>query len=167
MAEIVTYRRAAPADQPAIERVLRAAYAEFSYVLEPDGWHELMQKLTEPTGLNELLMGAVAFVAEAEEGPVGVIFWIPSGQATDVFPAQWSYIRKLGVDPAYRGQGIGRRLTELCLDEARRRGESVVALQTSEMLGVARAMYEQFGFVEVKDLRPEFGIRSALYARQL
>jgi len=49
----------------------------------------------------------------------------------------WSYIRFVTVDPSFGGQGIGRKLTTLCIDTARQ-NESVIALHTSELMDAAR-----------------------------
>lgn len=57
------------------------------------------------------------------------------------------YFRLLAVSPDARRRGIGARLTEFTLDEARRRGYRVVALNSGEHMTGAHALYTSLGFV--------------------
>lgn len=57
------------------------------------------------------------------------------------------YFRLLAVSPRARRRGIGARLTEFTLDEARRRGYRVVALNSGEHMVGAHALYRSLGFV--------------------
>jgi len=58
-------------------------------------------------------------------------------------------IKRLYVRPAARGTGLGRRLTELALDEARAMGMRSVLIDTSIWLTAALAMYRSMGFREI------------------
>jgi len=58
-------------------------------------------------------------------------------------------LRLLIVDPAARGEGIGRRLVRACLAFARRAGYRRVVLWTQDHLDAARAIYEREGFRRV------------------
>jgi ribosomal protein S18 acetylase RimI-like enzyme len=58
-------------------------------------------------------------------------------------------MKRLFVRPAYRGQGLGRLLTEAILDAARAAGFSCVLLDTLDDMESARALYEDLGFVEI------------------
>ncbi|GJM45224.1 MAG: hypothetical protein DHS20C21_20660 [Gemmatimonadota bacterium] len=76
-----------------------------------------------------------------------------------------SGIRLLGVDPAARGQGVGKALTKACLQLARARGHDQVILHTTQAMKVAWTMYEKLGFERSSDLDflqerlPVFGFR--------
>lgn len=98
---------------------------------------------------------------------VGMAFLVPSGNAWEIFPAEWSYIRMVGVHPAWQGKGIAKELTRLCIERARSRGESIVALHTSEMMTAARHVYEGFGFKVIREIEPRFGKRYWLYTLEL
>ena len=65
-------------------------------------------------------------------------------------------IHTIGVDPAYQGQGIGRRLVTELLELA---SGSVIFLEVRTDNVPAIALYESFGFVNV-------GIAQALLPRQ-
>jgi ribosomal protein S18 acetylase RimI-like enzyme len=68
-------------------------------------------------------------------------------------------LQDLVVHPAMRGRGLGRRLTTTLMAAGRNAGATRAYLQVSEENAVARALYEQLGFVEAyqytQRVRPE------------
>ncbi|HVW10928.1 MAG TPA: GNAT family N-acetyltransferase, partial [Bryobacteraceae bacterium] len=62
-------------------------------------------------------------------------------------------LKRMYVEPAVRGQGIGRVLVESLEDEARALGSSRVVLETGTRLTRAIRMYEAMGYVRI----PLFG----------
>ena len=76
--------------------------------------------------------------------------------------------RLLAVDPATRGQGIGKLLTNECVRKARERGLSQVIIHTTMAMQTAWKMYEGLGFKRSEDLDlmqgelPVFGFRLSL-----
>ena len=73
----------------------------------------------------------------------------------------------LVVDPAARGQGIGRQLTEECLRRAERDQASVIALHTTPIMTVALPMYQRMGFARVRDAPDILGVPYAVYVKAL
>lgn len=65
-------------------------------------------------------------------------------------------LRGLAVDPAAAGRGVGRRLVEAAVAEARERGSRKVSLRVLGPNEVARRLYAACGFVEEGVLRGEF-----------
>ena len=55
-------------------------------------------------------------------------------------------LRLLFVEPAARGTGLGRRLTETCIAYARAKGYSEIVLWTVSVLDAARKLYADLGF---------------------
>ncbi|MGZ8513967.1 MAG: GNAT family N-acetyltransferase [Candidatus Limnocylindrales bacterium] len=64
--------------------------------------------------------------------------------------------RALAVDPAARGNGVGRALAMACVDRARAMGRHGVAIYTRPSMSVAHALYESLGFARVPSRDWEF-----------
>ena len=73
----------------------------------------------------------------------------------------------LVVDPAARGRGLGRRLTEECVARARRDGGGVIALHTSPAMAAALDLYLKMGFELKRPLPDRFGVPYGLYLMDL
>lgn len=63
-----------------------------------------------------------------------------------------SGIRLLAVDPEWRGHGIGKALTEFCIELARKAGHREVVLHTTAAMQTAWKMYEGLGFRRDEEL---------------
>src|SRR3712207_6734130 len=104
----------APADAAAVNRVALAAFAQYEGVYSD--WEALSRAVGAMAGLAQ--SGRI-FVAESMAGKiVGAVAYIGprSEPRADFFDPEWPIVRMLGVDPEARGQGIGRRLTQACID---------------------------------------------------
>ena len=73
----------------------------------------------------------------------------------------------VGVHPDFRGKGIGKKLTCMCIDDARENGEKIIGLHTSEVMDSARHIYESLGFTVYKEIDRIFGVRYWLYKMNL
>jgi len=58
-------------------------------------------------------------------------------------------LSKMAVDPRYRGRGIGRRLLEHAIGQARAMGAKSIFLGSSTKLPAAVHLYETLGFLHV------------------
>ena len=78
-------------------------------------------------------------------------------------------MRMLAVAPARQGQGIGRALTQACLERARADGRCRFILHTGEWMPAARHLYESLRFERVRaiDFSPAPGIDLIGYALDL
>jgi GNAT superfamily N-acetyltransferase len=65
------------------------------------------------------------------------------------------YIGKLAVRPDLQGAGIGRKLVEAVREEARRRGLTMLELQTRIELTENHAMFARMGFVKTAETAHE------------
>ena len=58
-------------------------------------------------------------------------------------------MKRLYVNPVYRGQGLGRQLAEAVMLEAQRIGYTHMYLDTLDDMEAARKLYQELGFEEV------------------
>ena len=153
-------RSATPEDAAEVSAVIRDAYAqlESAYPADFPRYIDMVAKVDTHF--------AAADVIVAEEGGrlTGCVFLYPdaavSGQGT--WPAGAASMLRLAVRPEAQGQGLGRRLTEACIDRCREAGITTLALHTTDWMAVAKAMYERMGFV--RDAEHDFVPRSGVYA---
>lgn len=70
-------------------------------------------------------------------------------------------VAKMAVDPSFQGAGIGRRLLQAVIDEARSAGAHRLYLETNHVLTPAIWLYESLGFMHIDPSR----IIPSAYAR--
>ena len=160
-----TIRQATPLDFSAINALCVEAYREFESSVGPANWNDLLDILSHTSDLStagELL------VAEDESGLLGVVLYVPPGRPDGTgVPVERASIRMLSVSPESRGRGIGRRLTQECIDRAKRDGAKAIGLTTGEMMKIAQPMYERMGFKREMELGERFGVKHGLYIMAL
>ncbi len=157
----VSTRLARRDDVDPARKVLAAAYAEYESFLLPDDWVRYLADIIDLEGRaseSELL------VAESDSQVFGCVSYFPPGSKasypsdsfSEHWPADWSAIRLLAVDPSVRGKGVGRLLTEVCIQRSREQLAPVMGLHTTAPMRIARDMYERMGFVRAPryDFRP-------------
>jgi ribosomal protein S18 acetylase RimI-like enzyme len=149
----ITVRDAGPVDLAEVSALLRDAYAEYFDVPAEGPASEYLAEIGDVwsrLGSSELI------VAEEAARLAGAVTFFPDAKGYgDRWPEGWSAIRLLGVRPDMRGRGIGRMLTQECLRRARALGAPAVGLYTTDVMAVAKAMYQRMGFGRV----PEFDFR--------
>lgn len=162
--QIIEVRTAAVRDLITVRRIVTAAYAEFESWLTPANWAQMtsnIAKVIEP-GAPGLLR-----VAQLDDQLAGTVTYLPPGPKDyQRVPPGWSVIRVLAVDPALRGRGVARALTEDCLALARADHAPAVGLHTAEMMVAARALYECAGFVHQHDFT-HLDLRFSIYMRPM
>ncbi|HWC13481.1 MAG TPA: GNAT family N-acetyltransferase [Actinomycetota bacterium] len=139
------------ADMEAARSVLQAAYAEYSKSFPEESWTPYLADILDLEGRADV---SNLLIAQNHGQVVGCVSYYPPGSKasypsdsfTAHWPDEWASFRLLAVDPAARGLGVGRRLTELCIERARGAGATAVGLHTTDVMEVARAMYERMGF---------------------
>jgi GNAT superfamily N-acetyltransferase len=134
-------------------QILRSGYA-------PDQWDGLIAAIGRMSKIAEGGKLLVAAVGSEIHGAVG---YVPPGFSNPkLFPTNWPSMRMLVVRPSRRGMGVGKRLSEACVQRAKGDGATCIGLHTSAIMTVAQPMYLRMGFVKDADLPP---IAGAPYAR--
>jgi ribosomal protein S18 acetylase RimI-like enzyme len=158
-----TYRKATLADLEHVKQLGLISYGQFAETLGAENWNQMKTVIDSNDNWIHILEGSTGFVCCAKEKIVGMAFIFPSGKGWQFFKPEWSYIRMVGVDPAYGGKGIAKTLTKMCIDQARKNGEKIIALHTSEFMDAARHIYERAGFKVLQPLEARFGKKYWLY----
>lgn len=167
MIEKFTFRKGNSSDINQIRDLTLLANLQFRNVISKESVEVWEENLRNENTYTELLKIASCFVCEYESNIVGSAFLIPHGNPYKWFESDWAYIRLVGVHPRLQGNGIGKWLTQMCIEEAKVLGEKTIALHTSEFQNAARHIYEGLGFVKIKELDLIFGKQYYLYTFKL
>jgi ribosomal protein S18 acetylase RimI-like enzyme len=116
------------------------AYRQF-YGLPPD-LGRCRQYLAERLERDE---SVVLLAADAGRPPLGFVQMYPT--FSSLRAARVFVLYDLFVDPAARQRGVGRRLMEAAVEEARRRGAASLVLSTAKTNHRAQRLYESLGWV--------------------
>lgn len=153
-------------DQVAL--LIRDAYQEYQTSFPPEVWEGYARDIMDVRGR---LDTSELIVAEHAGSLVGAITFYPnaSGSEQEGWPPGWTGIRLLAVHPDGRGMGVGRALMDECLRRSRLRNARTLGLHTTELMAVARGMYERMGFVRVPefDFHPGTGVVVVAYRLDL
>jgi len=163
----MNYREANFHDVAGLQKLALISYGKFQSILTEENWNRLRGHITNENLFPNLLKTSRGFVCEHENEIVGMAFLVPNGNPTEIFEADWSYIRMVGVHPNFGGKGIGKALTQRCIDFAKSTEEKVVALHTSEYMDAARHIYESLDFKKFKELEKRYGKRYWIYKLEL
>mgnify|MGYP003672878149 CR=1 FL=1 len=164
----MSYREGNFKDIEGLKNLALRSWTQFQSELTDENWHKLRTFLTDDTTFIDLLEKSFCLVCEHEtQEIIGMSFLVPSGNPTEIYDKSWAYIRMVTVDQKFAGQGIGRKLTEKCIHYASKKGETTIALHTSEMMPAARYLYESLGFKILKEIESRLGKKYWLYTRSL
>lgn len=161
------YRLGTTADLKQLQELGLLAFGQFKSTITQENWEKWEAGFKSDENFLNLLAISTCFVCEIDDEIVGMAFFIPSGNPFLYFPSEWSYIRYVGVNPDFEGNGIGKKLTQLCINKAKETGEKTIALHTSEFQNAARHIYESLGFIRQKELEPVFGKTFYIYSIDL
>src|SRR4051812_2344882 len=137
-----------------VAEVIRTAYSEYLSRIPSERQQRYLDRTADVRGR---LSESELYVAERAGRVLGTITLYPNrpGESVQDWPEGWTGLRVLGVLPEARGLGLGRALVEHAIRRSRELSAVAVGLHTTEMMAVARAMYERMGFVRV----PEYDFR--------
>ena len=162
------FRNGSINDLEKLKKLSLKSWGQFQSQLTPENWERLYESLSNENTYIELLKNSTCFVCKSSNDEIiGMVFLVPKGNPTEIYEETWCYIRFLTVDPHYGGNGIGRKLTQLCIDMALQNNETEMALHTSEMMDAARVIYESIGFKIFREIDSRLGKRYWLYKLDL
>lgn len=164
---IFTYRDGSIQDKEQLKQLGIISYGQFSNILTSDNWTKLNDFLHNEDKLTDLINKSKVYVCLDKNEIIGMAYIVPNGNPWDIFDAEWSYIRMVGVNPKYEGKGIARTLIKMCIDHAKKTNEKIIALHTSEFMDAARHIYETLGFKKVREIEPRLGKKYWLYMLDL
>lgn len=154
-AEIV-YRHATGEDRDALVALGRASFdAAFGHLYQPEDLAAFLHSAHSPEKVAaQLADRSVAYRLATRGGRLagfaklveGARFGVDTGARRPVALAQ------LYTDPALTGQGIGARLMDWAIDEARQRRADAVQLSVWSGNEGAQRFYARHGFVKVADI---------------
>ncbi len=163
----IKYRIGTIDDIDNLQKLGLESYSQFKNVLTNENWNIMNSFLSNRNSYENLISISKCFICERENRIIGMAFLVPNGNPTNIFQKEWSYIRMVGVNPDYGGFGIGKNLTQQCIDFAKVNNEKIIALHTSEFMDKARHIYENIGFKKIKEIEPNFGKKYWLYSIDL
>jgi putative acetyltransferase len=99
--------------------------------------------------------GAIG-LAQAGDDAIGCVALRP-------LPGGIGEVKRMYVDPAWRGRGVGRALLETLIARAREMGYQAVRLGTVAEMTAARALYASLGFVPIERYRPDEVVDTEFY----
>ena len=126
--------------------VLAGLFREYAQQLEVDlAFQDFEAELASLPGVYAPPAGCL-LLALVDGDPAGCCAIRPRD---DTDYANACEMKRLYVRRVYRGFGLGRRLVGDALDAAQRAGYAHVLLDTLDNMEAARALYQDFGFVEI------------------
>jgi GNAT superfamily N-acetyltransferase len=146
--ELILVRDARLEELDKTSLLLKEAYQQYQSMLPSDAWNYYVEDIMNVRSrFNESQL----IVAEVNKQLAGTVtlYLRTHSSVQGGWPRGWAGIRLLAVHPSYRRRGIGRALMEECLRRCRKEGITTVGLHTTEMMDVARRIYERMGFIRV------------------
>ena len=147
--DAVAIRGAAPADIPAIGR-LGALLVRLHHELDPQRFIAAMSQTENRYGsflgtqLDE--PDIIILVAERSGEVIGYTYAGLEGADYMSLRGPAGVLYDIVVDPAHRGQGVGRMLLDATLEALKGRGAPRVVLSTAERNSPAQRLFERAGF---------------------
>lgn len=126
-----------------VERLLRAYLAELPFEVD---FQDVDRELAELPSEYGLPSGAALLVRDDGGATVGVV-------GVRRFDEQDAELKRMYLEPAARGSGLGRALADVAVTAARALGYRRLLLDTVDWMAAAVAVYEGLGFVEIGPYR--------------
>jgi diamine N-acetyltransferase len=147
-----TIRRARPEDAELLSEIgARGFYQSFAAENTPDNMAAYLGSSFYPEKQAEELAqpGATFLIMENESDPIGFAHLREDSAPTCITGQRPVELSRIYVLDGWKGQGIGSRLMQACIDEALNRGADVLWLGVWEHNPRAIEFYKRWGFTVV------------------
>jgi putative acetyltransferase len=135
------------AESPGHIREARRLFEEYGATLPPELWFEdFRQEVDGLPGEYAPPFGRLLLAMADDGGAVGCV-------ALRRWDAGIGELKRMFVQPAYRGRGIGKQLGLAVLDDACAMGYERVRLDTAPTMVEAIRLYERLGFRRIEPYR--------------
>ncbi len=104
-------------------------------------------------------LGAI-WLAESNDGTIGCVALRP-------LPGSIGEVKRMYVDRAWRGRGVGRALLETLIAHARTLGYHHLRLGTLSEMAAARSLYASLGFAPIERYRADEMVDTEFYELEL
>ncbi len=153
-----TIRAAGPDDVPALSRLAKRTWADaFGHSVSPEDAAAELAETRSEAHFRAALRDQTILVAEADGILVGYAAFGPVDlPEVDAEPADRA-LRRLYVDAAWQGRGVGRRLLDAALEHPELRGARRIYITVWEENRRAQRLYERLGFRRVGTTRFAIG----------
>lgn len=139
MEDAIFIRPIEPADNAALAALIRSTLEEFGVAREGTVYFDPSTDALYEYFLRDKAVYNVALLNGNIIGGAGIY-------PTDGLPAGTCELVRMYLTPATRGLGMGKKLLELCIGQARRFGFGRIYLETLHELNAALKFYEKAGF---------------------
>jgi predicted N-acetyltransferase YhbS len=151
-------REARPDERAEIRALLTAAYGQYAAAVPVTAlFDRYLADVTDGDGAD----GTVTLVAAAGGTIAGTARFYPAG-TVPFLPADWAWVRAVGVRPGQRRAGTARLLMAECLRRATEGGATALSLHTMAFMPGAIRLYERLGYRRVPeqdiDVAAHYGI---------
>jgi len=162
---MIDIRPAEPGEYEPAAEVAAAAFARLGVLADPEQGRLLVERVRTTT--RDPHPGAVIVAADGDRIVGSVVYNSPGEGQHPLFPGDWAFFRSVGVDAAYGGRGIGRRLVEVCIERARRDGAAWLGLYAADVNEIAVALYSDMGFRRTGDAPSYWGLTYHVYGLEM
>jgi len=161
-------RNVLPEELDEASSLLRDSYQQYQDFIPTERWKNYLEDIID---VRSRLEESELIVAVLDRRLVGCVTLYLDAERTmpEAWPRGYAVIRLLAVHPQYRGQCIGHALMDECIRRCRQAKVKAIGLHTTELMDIARGMYERMGFVRFpqSDFHPAPGITVMAYHLQI
>jgi GNAT superfamily N-acetyltransferase len=145
----ITIRTATPDDAAMLSVLLAASYTALKGSYDPHGFDSALPLMA--TANPKLLASGTYYIAEIGGQAAGCGGWSTEKPGTGEIAEGVGHIRHYATHPAFLRRGVGRRLLDHCIDEARRSGISIMMSQSTLPAEpfYASAGFRRLGLIDV------------------